>query len=69
MSIVLWITLIAYIVVAVLFNLAFLYVYNEDKTGWTESDGANNVGMFLCSILWPIPLIYGIFKMKKEESN
>lgn len=69
MSLILWIVMISYIYVAIMFNIGFLYVYREDKEGWTDSDGANKIGMFMCSVLWPIPLVYGFFKMyvKKEK--
>lgn len=67
MSMIVWITMLVYISIAVLFNLSFLYVYREDKSGWTDSDGANKIGMFMCSVLWPIHLLYGLFKMKGED--
>lgn len=69
MSVILWIVMISYICIAIMFNIGFLYVYREDKSGWTDSDGANKIGMFLCSVLWPVPLVYGLFKMKKEETK
>lgn len=69
MSVILWTVMILYISIAILFNLAFLYVYREEKEAWTESDLCNKIGMFLASITWPIALGYGIYKIKKEEKN
>ena len=50
MSIILWSALIGYIIVTVMFNIGFLYVYREDKEGWTDSDLVNKTSMFVCSI-------------------
>lgn len=71
MSVILWIVMIIYICIAVIFNIGFLYVYREDKEGWTDSDLVNKTSMFVCSIGWPVALIYGLCKMSKldDEEN
>ena len=37
MSVVLWIVMISYICIAIMFNIGLLYVYREDKEGWSVS--------------------------------
>lgn len=69
MSVILWITLLSYLAVALVFNIGFLYVYHEDKEGWTDSDLVNKTSMFVCSIGWPIALIYGFCKMSKLDDR
>ena len=73
MSIVLWITLIAYIVVCVIFNLAMINFWQEDKDSgnfeWSGNDMADLTGMFVASVFWPICVIWGLIKMKKEEKK
>lgn len=69
MSVILWIVMISYICIAVLFNIGFLYVYREDKEGWTDSDLVNKTSMFVCSIGWPVALVYGLCKMSKLDDE
>lgn len=69
MSIILWSALIGYIIVAVMFNIGFLYVYHEDKEGWTDSVLVNKTSMFVCSIGWPVALVYGLCKMSKLDDE
>lgn len=69
MSIILWSALIGYIIVVVMFNVGFLYVYREDKEGWTESDLVNKTSMFVCSLGWPVALIWGLCKMSKLDDE
>lgn len=37
MSVVLWITMISYLIVGMVFNLAMLSYYREEKQGWSNS--------------------------------
>jgi len=69
MSIILWIVMISYIYITIMFNIGFLYVYREDKEGWTDSDLVNKTSMFLCSIGWPVALVYGLCKMSKLDDE
>ena len=70
MSIVLWIGLIGYIVVCVIFNLAMINFWQEEKDSgnseWSGNDATDLTGMFVASVFWPICVLYGLFKMKKE---
>jgi len=67
MTLILWITLICYITISVIFNLAMLSFYKEEKEEWSGSEFFDKLGMFLASAIWPFLVVYGIFKMKKEE--
>ena len=69
MSVILWIVMISYIYITIMFNIGFIYVYREDKEGWTDSDLVNKTSMFICSIGWPIALIYGLCKMSKLDDE
>ena len=69
MSIILWIVMISYIYITIMFNIGFLYVYREDKEGWTDSDLVNKTSMFICSIGWPVALVYGLCKMSKLDDE
>ena len=69
MSVILWIVLISCICIAIMFNIGLLYVYREDKEGWTDSDLVNKTSMFVCSIGWPIALIWGLCKMSKLDDE
>lgn len=69
MSVILLVALISYVTIAIMFNLAFLYIYREDKEGWTDSDLVNKTSMFVCSIGWPVALIYGLCKMSKLDDE
>ena len=69
MSVVLWTAMIAYLIMALMFNIGFLYFYHEDKEGWTDSDLVNKTSMFVCSIGWPITLTYGLCKMSKLDDK
>ena len=69
MSVILWIVMISCICIAIMFNIGLLYVYREDKEGWTDSDLVNKTSMFVCSIGWPIALIWGLCKMSKLDDE
>ena len=69
MSVILLVALISYVVIAMMFNIGFLYVYREDKEGWTDSDLVNKTSMFVCSIGWPVALVYGLCKMSKLDDE
>ena len=70
MSMILWIVLLCYLCVAIIFNLAMLGFWKEEKeltdSPWSGSDTADQIGMFFASAIWPICVLYGLFKMKKE---
>lgn len=69
MNTVLLIALISYVIVAITFNLAMLSFYKEEKDQhdiWSGDEFCDKAGMFLVSAFWPIPVIYGLFKIKKE---
>ena len=70
MSVILWIALVCYLSVAIIFNLAMLSFWKEEKelkdSPWSGSDTADKFGMSFASVIWPICVLYGVFKMKKE---
>lgn len=73
MSVILWIAMLSYLTVAVVFNLMMLSFYKEEKeitnSPWSGNEDADKLGMFIASVCWPICVLYGLFKMKKEEKN
>ena len=66
MSIVLWIGLILYLVIAVTFSLMMISYWQEEKEQWSGNPLADKVGMLVGSAVWPICVIWGLIKMKKE---
>lgn len=74
MSIILTIAVIFYCVVAVIFNLAMLSCYRQEKDsvdfGWSGNPLADKIGMVVASAGWPVCLVYGFYKMYiKKEGN
>lgn len=69
MSVILWITLLSYLTVAVVFNLAMLSFYREEKQGWSGNAKADKLAMSITSLVWPFAVLYGLYKMyiKKED--
>lgn len=70
MSVILWIVMLSYLTVAVVFNLSMLSFYKEEKeitnSPWSGNETADKFGMFFASAIWPVCVMYGLFKMKKE---
>ena len=70
MNIILWIGLMLYITTSVVFNILLLSFYEkEDRKDWSGNEFCDKFGMFLASSVWPILVIYGIFKMEKESKE
>ena len=69
MSIILLCAVVAYVVIALIFNLMFISFYNEEKESFTGNRFADLTALFIGAALWPICVIWGLIKMKKEKSN
>lgn len=69
MSLILWITLLSYLAVGVVFNLALLNCYREEKQGWSGNAKADKLAMLVTSLVWPFAVLYGIYKMYKEGNK
>ena len=67
MSIILLCAVVAYVVIALIFNLMFISFYNEEKESCTGNRFADLTALFIGAALWPIATIYGMFKMKQGE--
>lgn len=74
MSVILTIVVILYCIVAVVFNLALLSFYKQEKDSvdspWSGNEFCDKMGMVVASAIWPICLAYGLYKMyiKKEDN-
>lgn len=70
MSVVLWITMISYLTVGMILDLAMLNYYREEKQGWSGNAKADKLAMLITSLVWPFTVLYGIYKMYiKKEGN
>ena len=69
MSIILLCAVVVYVVIALIFNLMFISFYNEEKESFTGNRFADLTAMFIGAALWPVATIYGLCKMKQEESK
>ena len=69
MSVVLWITMISYLTVGMILNLAMLNYYREEKQGWSGNAKADKLAMLITSSVWPFTVLYGIYKMYKEGNK
>ena len=69
MSVVLWITMISYLTVGMILNLAMLNYYREEKQGWSGNAKTDKLAMLITSLVWPFAVLYGIYKMYKEGNK
>ena len=74
MSVILWIVMICYLTTAVIFNIAMLTFYRQEKysvdSPWSGNEFCDKMGMLVASAIWPICFTYGLFKMyTKKEGN
>ena len=70
---VLWTAMICYLIAAMVCNLALLSFYREDKNSpnspWSGSEVCDKIGMVIATMIWPVCIGYGFFKVyiKKEK--
>lgn len=69
MSLILWITLLSYLAVGMVFNLGMLSYYREERQGWSGNAKADKLAMLVTSLVWPFAVLYGIYKMYKEDNK